>query len=206
MGKIKILVVDDHAIVRTGLVALLGGVPDFEIVGEASNGSIAVAKAAKLDPDVVVMDLIMPKMNGVDTTAAILAKNPEIKILILTSFGTSEELSHAFAAGAIGAILKSTANSVLVNAIRRIASGNRVVYPEIVNMLVNEPPIPKLSSRQQEILESLTRGLTNNEIAIQFDISPESVKTHIAKLYEKIGAGSRTEAVSIALRKHLLKL
>ena len=206
MSKIRILIVDDHAIVRTGLAALLGSIPDFEIVGEASNGSIAVSKAIKLNPDVIVMDLVMPKMGGVKATTEILSKLPDTRILILTSFGTSEELSHVFSAGATGAILKNTANSVLVSSIRRIAKGNRVVSPEIENMLANEPPIPELSSRQRDILESLTRGLTNNEIAMQFEISPESVKTHIAKLFEKIGAGNRSEAVSIALRKHLLKL
>lgn len=206
MNKIRILIVDDHAIVRTGLAALLGSIPDFEIVGEASNGSIAVSKAIKLNPDVIVMDLVMPKMGGVEATTEILSKLPDTRILILTSFGTSEELSRVFSAGATGAILKNTANSALVSSIRRIAKGNRVVSPEIENMLTNEPPIPELSSRQRNILESLTRGLTNNEIAMQFEISPESVKTHIAKLFEKIGAGNRSEAVSIALRKHLLKL
>jgi DNA-binding NarL/FixJ family response regulator len=206
MNKIRILIVDDHAIVRTGLAALLGSIPDFEIVGEASNGSIAVSKAIKLNPDVIVMDLVMPKMGGVEATTEILSKLPDTRILILTSFGTSEELSRVFSAGATGAILKNTANSALVSSIRRIAKGNRVVSPEIENMLANEPPIPELSSRQRDILESLTRGLTNNEIAMQFEISPESVKTHIAKLFEKIGAGNRSEAVSIALRKHLLKL
>lgn len=206
MSKIRILIVDDHAIVRTGLAALLGSIPDFEIVGEASNGSIAVSKAIKLNPDVIVMDLVMPKMGGVEATTEILSKLPDTRILILTSFGTSEELSRVFSAGATGAILKNTANSALVSSIRRITKGNRVVSPEIENMLANEPPIPELSSRQRDILESLTRGLTNNEIAMQFEISPESVKTHIAKLFEKIGAGNRSEAVSIALRKHLLKL
>ena len=206
MNKIRILIVDDHAIVRTGLAALLGSIPDFEIVGEASNGSIAVSKAIKLNPDVIVMDLVRPKMGGVEATTEILSKLPDTRILILTSFGTSEELSRVFSAGATGAILKNTANSALVSSIRRIAKGNRVVSPEIENMLANEPPIPELSSRQRDILESLTRGLTNNEIAMQFEISPESVKTHIAKLFEKIGAGNRSEAVSIALRKHLLKL
>jgi NarL family two-component system response regulator LiaR len=206
MNKIRILIVDDHAIVRTGLAALLRSIPDFEIVGEASNGSIAVSKAIKLNPDVIVMDLVMPKMGGVEATTEILSKLPDTRILILTSFGTSEELSRVFSAGATGAILKNTANSALVSSIRRIAKGNRVVSPEIENMLANEPPIPELSSRQRDILESLTRGLTNNEIAMQFEISPESVKTHIAKLFEKIGAGNRSEAVSIALRKHLLKL
>ena len=109
-------------------------------------------------------------------------------------------------AGAHGAILKSSPNAELVTAIRRIATGKRAVSPEIENMLANDPPMPDLSPRQREILESITRGLTNNQIALQFDISPESVKTHIAKLFEKLGAATRSEAVSIALRRHLLKI
>ena len=206
MGKIKILVADDHAIVRVGLVTLLGRVPDFEIVGEAGNGAVAVSKALKLVPDVVVLDLVMPKMDGVEATAALHEKLPDTKVLILTSFGTSEDLSRALNAGAVGAILKNAANSELVSAIRRVAAGKRTVSPEIENMLANDPPVPELSPRQRDILESITRGLTNNQIAMQFEISPESVKTHIAKLFEKIGAASRSEAVSIALRKHLLKI
>ena len=206
MGKIRILVADDHAIVRVGLVTLLGRVPDFEIVGEASNGAVAVSKSLKLAPDVVVLDLVMPKMDGVEATAALHEKLPDAKVLILTSFGTSEDLSRALNAGATGAILKNAANSELVSTIRRVAAGKRTVSPEIENMLANDPPVPELSPRQRDILESITRGLTNNQIAMQFEISPESVKTHIAKLFEKIGAASRSEAVSIALRKHLLKI
>ena len=206
MGKIRILVADDHAIVRVGLVTLLGRIPDFEVVGEACNGSVAVSKAMKLAPDIVVLDLLMPKMDGVEATAELHEKLPDTKVLILTSFGTSEDLSRALAAGAVGAILKNAANSELVSAIRRVAAGKRTISPEIENMLANDPPVPELSPRQRDILESITRGLTNNQIAMQFEISPESVKTHIAKLFEKIGAASRSEAVSIALRKHLLKI
>ena len=206
MGKIKILVADDHAIVRVGLVTLLSRVPDFEIVGEAGNGAVAVSKALKLAPDVVVLDLVMPKMDGVAATAALHEKLPNAKVLILTSFGTSEDISRALNAGAVGAILKNAANSELVSAIRRVAAGKRTVSPEIENMLANDPPVPELSPRQRDILESIMRGLTNNQIAMQFEISPESVKTHIAKLFEKIGAASRSEAVSIALRKQLLKI
>ncbi|MBQ6330603.1 MAG: response regulator transcription factor [Kiritimatiellae bacterium] len=206
MGKIRILVADDHAIVRMGLVTLLGRVSDFEVVGEAGNGETAVSMAQKLTPDVVVLDLVMPKMDGVEATAALHEKLPGSKVLILTSFGTSEDLSRAFAAGAAGAVLKSDANAELVAAIRRVAAGKRAVSPEIENMLANDPPVQELSPRQRDILESITRGLTNAQIALQLDISPESVKTHIARLFEKLGAASRSEAVTIALRRHLLKI
>ena len=131
---------------------------------------------------------------------------PEMKILVLTSFGTSEDIAKALASGANGALLKSVPNSEIVAAIRRIAAGRRVVSPEIEHMLENDPPVPDLSPRQRDILESITRGLTNAQIALQLDISPESVKTHIAKLFEKLGAASRSEAIAIALRRHLLKI
>ena len=206
MDKIRVLVADDHAIVRTGLVSLLSRASDIEVVGEANDGAAAVAKATRLLPDVVVMDLVMPKQDGVAATAELRRKHPDMKILILTSFGTSEDIAKALDAGASGALLKNVPNTEIVAAIRRIAAGKHVISPEIEHMIENDPPVPTLSPRQREILESITRGLTNAQIALQFDISPESVKTHIAKLFEKLGAASRSEAVSIALRRHLLKI
>ena len=204
--KIRVLIADDHAIVRMGLVALFAGTPDIQTTGEASDGNTAVAKAMKLVPDIVLLDLSMPHKDGIAVTAELRQRLPEVKILILTTFGTSEELAKAFAAGAHGAILKNISNQELLSAIRRTAAGEKVVAQEITNMLANDPPMPELSSRQRDILESITRGLTNNQIAMQLDISPESVKTHIAKLFDKLGAASRSEAVSIALRRHLLKI
>lgn len=205
-NKIRVLIADDHAIVRMGLVALFAGTPDIQTAGEASDGNSAVAKAMKLVPDIVLLDLSMPHKDGIAVTAELRQRLPEVKILILTTFGTSEELAKAFAAGAHGAILKNISNQELLSAIRRTAAGEKVVAQEITNMLANDPPMPELSSRQRDILESITRGLTNNQIAMQLDISPESVKTHMAKLFEKLGAASRSEAVSIALRRHLLKI
>ena len=206
MDKIKVLVADDHAIVRTGLVTLLSRTAGIEVVGEASDGAAAVAKASRILPDVVVMDLVMPKKDGVVATAELHERFPEMKILVLTSFGTSEDIAKALDAGANGALLKSVPNAEIVASIRRIAAGRRVVSPEIERMLENNPPVPVLSPRQREILDSITRGLTNAQIALQLDISPESVKTHIARLFEKLGAASRSEAVTIALRRHLLKI
>lgn len=206
MDKIKILIADDHAIVRMGLSTLLGAQDGFEVVGEASNGSEAVARALKFKPDVVVMDLVMPKKDGVAATAELHEKLPTAKCLILTSFGTSEELQSALHAGAAGILLKSTANSKLVATIRKIAAGKTVIADDVEQLLAEEETIPELSPRQREILESITRGLSNAQIALQLDISAESVKTHIAKLFSKLGASSRAEAVAIALRKHLLKI
>lgn len=205
MSNIKILIADDHAIVRMGLATLLGAQTDFEIVGEAVNGEQAVAKSLKLQPDVVVMDLMMPKKDGISATAELREKMPACKCLVLTSFGTSKELHEALQAGAAGILLKSTANSKLVSTIRKIAAGKTVIAEDVEQLLSEEPPIAELSPRQQEILKSIMQGLSNNEIAVQLDISAESVKTHVTKLFQKIGAANRTEAVAIALKNHLVK-
>ena len=206
MDKITILIADDHAIVRMGLATLLGAQDGFEVVGEASNGEQAVSRALKLRPDVVVMDLVMPKKNGVAATTELHEKLPTTKCLILTSFGTADELQSALHAGAAGILLKSTANSKLVATIRKIAAGKTVLADDVEQLLAEEQPIPDLSPRQREILESITRGLSNAQIALQLDISAESVKTHMSKLFAKLGAATRAEAAAIALRKHLLKI
>lgn len=205
-NKIKVLIADDHAIVRMGLASLLGAKSDIEVVGEANNGEVAVRKAVKLMPDVVVMDLMMPKMDGVAATRALHERLPSTKVLLLTTFGTSDRLVRALEAGASGAIMKSTTNSALLAAIRSVASGKRVIDDDIRRLVAETHETRELSPRQSQILESITRGLTNREIASQFNISPESVKTQVARLLEKIGAANRSEAASIAIRKHMLKL
>lgn len=204
--KIRILVADDHAIVRTGLVSLLARIDDIEVVGEACDGHEAVTKALRLTPDVIVMDLAMPEQDGTEATREILSQLPATKILILTSFGTSQDIASALAAGACGAVYKSIPNTELISSIRRVAEGKRVVSSEIQNIMKNDPPVQSLSPRQREILESITRGLSTKQIALQFGISRESVKTHIARIFEKIGAANRPEAITMALKSHLLKV
>ena len=206
MSKIKILIADDHTIVRIGLVALLGAEADFEIVGEAKNGLQAVEDAMRLRPDVVVMDLVMPKKNGIDATAEILDRLPATKILVLTSFGTSDGITHALQAGASGAVMKTADDGTLVAAIRKVANGERVISPEVKKMLNEDPPIPVLSPRQKEILVAITDGRTNKEIASVLGIRKDSVEDYLRTLFSKLGAANRAEAVAIALRKHLLKI
>jgi NarL family two-component system response regulator LiaR len=203
--KIKVLIIDDHAILRMGLTALLNSKKDIEVVGDAANGTTGIRKAAKLKPDVVIVDLVMPDMDGVETTRQLLEKDPDAKVMILTTFGTADGISHALAAGARGAVMKNVEFSELVSAIRTIAAGGRAVSPEIERILAVDPPIPALSPRQSEILESMVRGLSNYDIAKQLGISLDMVKEHTTSLFTKIGAANRTEAVAIALRKHLLK-
>ena len=206
MDNIRILIADDHAIVRMGLVTLLGSQVGFEIVGEATNGEQAVTKALKLKPDVVVMDLVMPKKDGVAATAELREKLPAAKCLILTSFGTSDEMQAALHAGAVGILLKSTANSKLIATIKKVAAGKTVIAEDVEQLLTDVQSAPELSPRQREILESITRGLNNAQIALLLNIGPESVKTHMTKLFEKLGAANRSEAVAIALRRNLLKI
>ena len=204
--KIRTLIVDDHAVVRMGLASLLGTAKNVEIVGEAADGVEAVRKALKLRPDVVVMDLVMPRKDGTAATEEIHAAAPDVKVLILTTFGTSDEIARALKVGAAGAILKSASNQALLAAVQAVAAGQQhVVSAEVEGLMKNDPPIPELSQRQREILQDICRGLTNKEIAVALDISLESVKSHVKVILEKLEASSRTEAASIAQRKSLLK-
>ncbi len=206
MKKTTVFIVDDHAIVRMGLASLLGTKKDIEVVGDAGNGEAAIRKAIKLRPDVIIMDLVMPGMDGAETTKRLLEKIPEAKVLILTSYGASDGIAHALEAGALGAAIKTLEFSELVSTIHKVAAGEHAISPEVERILAEEPPVSILSPRQHEILHSLAKGLSNSDIATQLGISRAVVKEHEIALYAKIGAANRTEAVTIALRKHLLKI
>ena len=205
-AKLKILIVDDHAIVRDGLAAILKFQKDMTVVGESDDGQSAIQKAQTLHPDVILMDLMMPNMNGADATAAIKRILPETQILLLTSYGTSAELSRAFKNGATGAITKSLPKEELLAAIRNVAAGQRVASTEIEQTLNEDSETPTLTPRQLEILHSLTRGLTNDDIAHEFGLSKAGVKFHILSIFRKLNVANHTEAVAIAMRKHLLKM
>ena len=206
MTPIRVLIVDDHAILRMGLASLLASKSEIEVVGDASDGPSGIRKALKLKPDVVIMDLMMPGMDGIEATKELLAKAPECKILILTTFGTSNGINNALEAGAMGAVMKNCDFSELADAIRAVASGKRYVAADVERILVADPPVAALSPRQTEILQSIVRGLSNPDIAKQLGISVDMVKEHGESLFQKIGAANRTEAVAIAFRKHLLKM
>ena len=206
MTPIRVLIVDDHAILRMGLASLLASKCEIEVVGDASDGPSGIRKALKLKPNVVIMDLMMPGMDGIEATKELLAKAPESKILILTTFGTSNGINNALEAGAMGAVMKNCDFSELADAIRAVASGKRYVAADVERILVADPPVAALSPRQMEILQSIVRGLSNPDIAKQLGISVDVVKEHVESLFQKIGAANRTEAVAIAFRKHLLKM
>ena len=206
MAPIRVFLVDDHALMRQGLVSLLGTRKDIDVVGDAESGETALRKLPKLKPDVVIMDLVMPGMDGAEATRQIKQIQPETHILILTSFSTADGIAQALNAGASGAILKTVKLPALAEAIRTVATGGTSIAPDIQQMLDETPPISPLSARQGEILESVVRGLTNKDIAKQLGISAPMVNEHLNALFAKIGAANRTEAVAIALRKHLLKI
>ena len=205
MEKIRVLVADDHAIVRMGLVALLATEQDIEIVGEAEDGREAVKKSVTTKPDVVIMDIMMPILDGIAATSEIIKRAPGVKVLILTTSSASDDYSRALAAGAHGIVVKRAANMELLSALRSVASEKKVISSEARRLMQEDPPIPKLTDRQLGIIHSMMRGLTNREIATQFNITPNCVKAHIKRVCNKIGAANRTEAVAIAMRKHLLK-
>ena len=206
MNKTTVLIIDDHAILRMGLASLLNAKNGIEVVGDAANGKTGIQKILKLHPDVVIMDLMMPGMDGTETTRQLLAKAPESKVLILTTFGTSDGITHAIEAGAKGAIMKNCDFSELVTAIRTVARGEDYLSPEVRRIITRDPPIAPLSPRQTEILQSIVRGLSNPDIAKQLGISLDMVKEHTEALFQKLGVANRPEAVAIALRKHLLKI
>lgn len=205
MKQTRVLIVDDHAILRMGLASLINAKRDLCVIGEAEDGASALAVARKTKPDVIIMDLMMPDMDGAETTRQLMDENPSARILILTSFGTSDALRQALDAGALGAIMKSAPFTELYGAIRAVAEGRRSVCEEIDRILSTEQTIPRLSPRQREILGALARGLSNADIAQSLKIGKDVVKLHVNALMQKLDAANRTEAVAIAYRKHLLK-
>ena len=206
MNKISILVADDHKIVRMGLKSLFAATKDLSVVGEADNGVATVRQALRLQPDVIVMDLMMPQKDGVAATAEIHERLPETRIVVLTSYSTSDTIAAALAAGASGAIMKSADDETLLTAVRAVAEGRTFISPEVRGILAVDPPAPTLSPRQQEVLVLLAKGFNNTEIASQLGISRTVVKEHVENLLVKLEAANRTEAAAIALRKGLVKV
>ena len=204
MKKIRLLIADDHALMRVGLKTMLKVQKDMSVVGEAANGEEAVARAEELKPDVIVMDLVMTGLSGVEAARRIRDAVPETRVVILTSYGTSDELRTAFADGIAGIQLKGSDPANLLSAIRAVAAGERAIAPEVEVLMDGKPEEPAFSSRQRAILDALVRGLSNDEIAALLNLSRARIKQHLNELYTILGAANRTEAVAIALRRQLL--
>ena len=203
---IKILIADDHALLRRGFTTLLGFDKSLSVIGDAKNGEEAVKAALELEPDIVVMDLAMPVMDGVEATRRIRDRLPATRVLILTTYSTSADVLRAMKAGASGAFVKDTDGDRLIEAIHKVAEGETAFSPEIESMIASEPNPPALTERQQNILEATSKGLSSEQIAAKLDISAYAVNQHIDAIRRKLGAQSRTEAVAIAIKKHLLKI
>ncbi len=204
-AKLRILIADDHLVVRMGLATLLSIEEGIEVVGEASDGAEALQLTKSLRPDVVVMDLMMPNMDGLEATARIHSEAPDTRILILTTFSESPNVRKVLEAGATGAIIKDANRESLVAAIRKVAVGERVVSQEMQEAFGLAESIPSLSPRQLEILGYVAKGLNNKDIASLLGIGRDCVKAHLKAAFTRLGAASRSEAVAIALNNGLIK-
>jgi len=202
MKKIRLLLVDDHSLLRIGLNTLLSVQKDMEVVGEAEDGESAIRLARKLKPDVVIMDLMMPGLGGAEATRQILVDVPETRVLILTSYATSDELRQAVANGAAGIQTKGSPTTDLLKTIRAVASGKTVIPAEITAKGQSEQV--SLSKRQKQILLAVSLGFNSEDIARQLGISVSGVKWNITDACEKLGAATRAEAAALAIRQHLL--
>ena len=206
MSKIRILLADDHMLMRMGIATLVSTAKDMTVVGEARNGREAVELAGSLRPDVVIMDLMMPEMSGGEATKAIHEAHPGIKIVILTTYGTSAELATAVTNGAVGVLLKDKVEMDLLNTIRFVVEGNQVIPTRLLAQIEEDRAMGKLTDRQMEILASVAEGQSNADIALQFGLSEITVKKHLSAIFERLGVANRSEAVALALRKQMLKV
>lgn len=211
INLIRVMLVDDHAVVRSGLATFLLTCDDMELVGEAASGEQAITLCQKNKPDVVLMDLVMPGMDGATATQKLRERCPDIQVIVLTSFKEQELVQGALKAGAIGYLLKDVTADELANAIRAAYAGKPTLAPEAAQALIQATRMPAekigfdLTEREKEVLALMVEGLNNNQIAKRLVISVSTAKFHVSSVLSKLGAASRTEAVALALQNNLVK-
>lgn len=208
-SPIRVLIVDDHAVVRSGLKAFLLVFDDLELVGEASSGQEAMQQVERAKPDVILMDLMMPDMDGASATRTIRGRWPNVQVVALTSFREDDMVKNALQAGAIGYLLKNVGADELADAIRAAYMGRPTLAPEAAQVLIqasrqSDHPRYDLTEREREVLSLLVKGMSNNEIADYLVVSRSTVKFHVSSILSKLGVASRTEAVAMALNNKLV--
>ncbi len=217
MDPIRILIVDDHEVVRDGISVMMGRQQDFVVVGEAENGVEAVEKARDLQPDLVLMDLRMPQMDGVEAMRQIRRQHPEIKFIVLTTYDSDEYIFDAIEAGAKGYLLKDASREALFQAVRAVHRGESLIEPGVASKVldrlaqlsrqVHQPQVAQiLSERETEVLQLMAKGAPNKSIATSLSISESTVKTHVANIFQKLEVNQRTEAVTKAMSLGIIKL
>ena len=204
--SVRVLVVDDHPVVRAGIVGLLAGEADLEVVGEAGDGEQACTMATDLRPDVVLMDLRMPVLDGAAATERILAVQPSVRVVVLTTYETDADILRAVEAGATGYLLKDTPRADLVAAVRAVAAGETVLAPSVARRLVHgvRTTGDRLTARELEVLRGVARGGSNAQIGAELFIGEATVKTHLLRIFTKLGVDDRTRAVTVALERGIL--
>jgi len=216
MTKIRLLLADDHAIVRRGLQLFLKMQPDFELVGEAATGHEVLERAAELEPDIVLMDLHMPVLDGIEATRRLKASHPGVKVIVLTSFSDQDHVLPALKAGARGYLLKDIEPDELAEVVRRVHAGKVELHPEAAGLLVeqianpessaperNKTPFDELTARERDVLRLIASGRSNKEIADALYITEKTVKTHVSRILEKLGLSDRTQAAILAVKHGL---
>ncbi|MBI5671643.1 MAG: response regulator transcription factor [Chloroflexi bacterium] len=204
---IRILVADDHPVVRDGLIAILGTQPDFAVVGKAATGVEVIEQVRRLEPDVILLDLEMPELDGVEALRRLRQLNPRLRAIVFTAFDTDERIVAAVQAGAQGYLLKGAPREEIFNAVRVVYAGGSLLQPVVASKLlrqVTHPAAEPLTPREQDVLQRLAQGLQNKEIAAELVITERTVKFYVSSILSKLGAGNRTEAVTMALQQGII--
>ena len=205
LNPIRILLCDDHPMIRVALRSMISMEPNMQVVGEATNGSEALIMFQKYHPDVLLMDINMPVMDGLEAMVTILNDHPEARFILLTNYDSEEDIFRGLEAGAMGYIIKDTPQNALINAIQAVYSGKRIIPPELAQKLAQRKTYPRLSPREMDIIRLMKEGMSNQMISLQLNITESTVKSHVKNILFKLGANDRTQAVTKALQRGILR-